>query len=140
MFDLVADVASYPKFVPLCESMTVRSRGTVDGNETLITAMTVAYKLIRETVTTRVTLDRVGMTIRSVYVDGPFRKLDSQWRFEPTPGGRSIVHYAIDYEFRSRALALVMGAIFDAAFRRFATAFEARADEIYGRGEPIAVV
>lgn len=138
MFDLVADVASYPKFVPLCERMTVRSRQEVDGNETMITAMTVAYKLIRETVTTRVTLDRVGMTIRSVYVDGPFRKLDSQWRFEPLPGGRSIVHYAIDYEFRSSILGALMGSVFDHAIRKFTDAFEARADQLYGVGASTA--
>jgi coenzyme Q-binding protein COQ10 len=48
--------------------------------------------------------------------------------------GGSEIHFAIAYEFKSRTLAMLMGAVFDRAFRRFAQAFEARADEVYGRG------
>ncbi len=141
MFDLVADVENYPLFVPLCESLKVRRRVNAGegGIEILVADMTVAYKMIRETFTSRVTLDRPRLHILAEYIDGPFSRLENHWRFAETAGG-SVVTFSIDYEFRSRALALVMGAIFDAAFRRFATAFEARADEIYGRGEPIAVV
>lgn len=138
MFDLVADVERYPLFVPLCESLKVRRRVNAgdDGIEILVADMTVAYTMIRETFTSRVTLDRPRLHILAEYIDGPFSRLENHWRFAPAGEG-TLVTFSIDYEFRSRALALVMGAVFDAAFRRFATAFEARADEIYGSGQSL---
>ena len=132
MFDLVANVEAYPHFVPLCESLKVRSRKEEGGKEILIATMTVAYKVVRESFTTRVVLDREALIIRAEYLDGPFRYLENVWRFEPEGRGDSLVHFAIDYEFRSSALGLLMGAVFDRAFRKFADAFEARADTVYG--------
>lgn len=133
MFDLVADVEKYPLFVPLCERLKVRRRVNAgdDGIDILVADMTVAYKIIRETFTSRVTLDRPRLHIIAEYIDGPFSRLENHWRFAPDGEG-TIVSFSIDYEFKSRALALVMGAVFDAAFRRFAEAFEKRADEVFG--------
>ncbi|MBB6309734.1 type II toxin-antitoxin system RatA family toxin [Xanthobacter tagetidis] len=133
MFDLVADVERYPEFVPLCQSLRIKRRTKSDeGVEVLVADMTVAYKLIRETFTSRVTLDRPRLVIHVEYLDGPFSRLDNRWEFLALGERRSEVKFHISYEFRSRALGLVMGAMFDAAFRRFADAFEARADAIYG--------
>jgi coenzyme Q-binding protein COQ10 len=133
MFALVADVESYPQFVPLCESLTVRRRAKEGGREVLIADMAVGYKAIREMVTTRVTLDREAMTIRAEYLEGPFHHLDSLWRFAPEGATACVVTFSIDYEFRSRLLAALMGSMFDRAFRKFAEAFEAQADKVYAR-------
>ncbi|ABS69122.1 type II toxin-antitoxin system RatA family toxin [Xanthobacter versatilis] len=133
MFDLVADVERYPEFVPLCQSLRVKRRMKSDeGVEILVADMTVAYKLIRETFTSRVTLDRPRLTIHVEYLDGPFSRLDNRWDFVGRGDDASEVKFFISYEFRSRTLAMLMGAMFDAAFRRFADAFEARADQVYG--------
>jgi coenzyme Q-binding protein COQ10 len=131
MFDLVADVEKYPEFVPLCESLQIRRRvQSDDGVETLIAAMSVGYKAIRETFTTRVTLDRPRLRILVEYVEGPFSYLENHWTFKPDAGGCRVEFY-IAYEFKSFALGLLMGAMFERAFRKFADAFEARADVIY---------
>jgi coenzyme Q-binding protein COQ10 len=132
MFDLVADVERYPEFVPLCESLTVRERLKVDGKDVIVANMTVAYKLVRQTFTSRVTLDRRNMEILVEYLEGPFRRLNNTWKFRPVAPDTCDVEFFIAYEFRSRALGLLMGAMFDAAFRRFAAAFEQRADRVYG--------
>ena len=132
MFDLVADVERYPEFVPLCERLVIRDRREKDGREVLTADMAVGFKAVHETFTSRVLLDRENLTIRATYIDGPFRHLDNVWRFEPTAPDRSDVHFAIDYEFKSRMLAMLMGSQFDRAFRRFTAAFEARADALYG--------
>ena len=133
MFDLVADVEKYPEFVPLCQQLRVRRRVNAGdgGVEILVADMTVAYKVLRESFTSRVTLDRPRLHILAEYLDGPFSRLENHWRFA-VDGEGTLVSFSIDYEFRSRALALVMGAVFDAAFRRFAEAFEARANVVYG--------
>jgi coenzyme Q-binding protein COQ10 len=133
MFDLVADVERYPEFLPLCESLRViRRTQSGEGIETLVASMGVGYKAIRENFTSRVTLDRPRMRILVEYVDGPFKYLENRWTFKPAPAGCTVEFY-INYEFRSFALSLLMGSVFDKAFRKFAEAFEQRADEIYGR-------
>ncbi len=132
MFDLVADVERYPEFVPMCESLHVRKRsGEAEGVEIIIADMTVAYKVIRETFSSRVTLDRPRLAILVEYLDGPFSHLENRWRFRPEGEKSSEVDFFIAYEFRSKMLGMVMGALFDSAFRRFAEAFERRADRIY---------
>ena len=133
MFALVADVEKYPEFVPLCEKLAVRGRQSSGARDVLIADMTVAYKIVRETFTTKVVLDRKAGTIRAEYLDGPFKHLDNVWTFKAVDGGHSTVHFAIDYEFRSRTLSALMGTVFDKAFRKFADAFEKRADVVYGK-------
>ncbi|MGA2492444.1 MAG: SRPBCC family protein [Roseiarcus sp.] len=135
MFALVANIERYPEFVPLCRALRVRRRElSAAGLETLIADMEVGYKAIRETFTSRVALDPAGLKIRVEYVDGPFSRLENVWSFRDAPeGGGSTVEFFIAYDFRSRLLAAVMGSMFDVAFRKFSAAFEARADEIYGR-------
>ena len=133
MFDLVADVERYPEFLPLCESLRVLRRSqSGEGVETLVATMSVGYKAIRETFTTRVTLDRPRLRILVEYVDGPFKYLENRWSFKPSGSGCD-VEFFISYEFRSLALGLLMGSVFDKAFRRFVGAFQERADAIYGR-------
>jgi len=133
MFDLVADVEKYPLFLPLCEGLKVRSRvASEGGRETLIADMSVGYKAIHETFTSKVKLDREKLKIMVAYLDGPFRALDNLWSFKPDGEG-CLVEFFISYEFKSRMLSMVMGAMFDRAFRKFASAFEKRAEVVYGR-------
>jgi coenzyme Q-binding protein COQ10 len=132
MFALVADVEHYPEFVPLCRSLKVRKRTPEPENvEIVIADMTVAYKLISETFTSRVTLDRPNLQILVEYLEGPFSHLQNRWTFRPTGPQSCDVEFFISYEFRSRMLGVLMGSMFDVAFRRFAGAFERRADQVY---------
>ena len=133
MFDLVADVERYPEFLPLCDELRVlRRTARGEGVEILVADMRVGYKAINESFTSRVTLDRPRLRILVEYVDGPFSYLENRWSFRSTPAG-SEVEFAIAYEFKSVALRLLMGSVFDRAFGRFVQAFEERADIIYGR-------
>jgi coenzyme Q-binding protein COQ10 len=134
MFALVTDVESYPWFVPLCHALRVRRRDESDGILTLIAEMEVGYKAIRETFTSRVTCERSKLKILVEYIDGPFKHLENRWIFHDRDEGRAcLVEFYIRYEFKSRALALLMGRMFDAAFRKFAAAFEDRANVVYGK-------
>jgi len=134
MFDLVADVERYPEFVPLCQSLKIRQRTPqADGTEIVIADMTVSFKLVRESFTSRVTLDRANLKIMVEYLKGPFSKLENRWHFEPRSETGCDVGFYLAYEFKSRMLAMLMGAMFDTAFQRFAAAFEKRADAVYGK-------
>ena len=133
MFDLVADVERYPEFVPLCSSLKVRRRiEEPEGVEILVADMTVAYKVVHETFVSRVTLDRPSLQILVEYLEGPFSHLENRWTFHPKGERTCEVEFFISYEFKSRMLGMLMGSMFDLAFRRFAAAFEQRADKIYG--------
>jgi coenzyme Q-binding protein COQ10 len=133
MFNLVADIERYPEFVPMCEKLTIRRRTTgVAGSEVLVADMAIGYKVIRESFTSRVALDRENLKILVEYVDGPFSHLENRWSFAPAPGG-SDVTFDIDYAFRSRAFQMIAGAVFDTVVRKMVQAFETRADAIYGR-------
>ena len=137
MFDLVADVERYPEFLPLCEGLRVLSRDDDSDPPSLVAVMDVGYKAIRESFTSRVTLDRKVPSVRADLVDGPFTRLINQWSFTDTGNGCDI-RFFIDYEFKSMMLQLLFGAAFEHAFGRFAEAFEERAHLIYGRrGSPI---
>jgi coenzyme Q-binding protein COQ10 len=133
MFDLVADVERYPEFVPLCKALKIRQRTpNPDGTEVIVADMTVSFKLVQETFTSRVTLDRPNLKIMVEYLRGPFSNLENRWTFEPKTDTECDVGFFISYEFKSRMLAMLMGTMFDAAFQRFAMAFEKRADQVYG--------
>ncbi|HWL19001.1 MAG TPA: SRPBCC family protein [Bradyrhizobium sp.] len=134
MFNLVADVERYPEFVPLCQSLKIRQRTPKpDGTELVLADMTVSFKLVRETFTSQITLDRPNLKILVEYLKGPFSNLENRWTFEPKGDDACDVGFFIAYEFRSRMLAMLMGTMFDAAFQRFAAAFEKRADQVYGK-------
>lgn len=133
MFRLVSDVERYPEFVPLCQALHVRARKDLgEGREVLIADMTVAYKVFKETFTSKVELRPDENTILVEYLDGPFRHLENKWTFTDRGDDSSDVGFFISYEFKSRTLGSVMGAMFDRAFRKFSSAFEARADQVYG--------
>jgi coenzyme Q-binding protein COQ10 len=133
IFDLVADCDKYPEFLPLCVGMKTRPRGQdANGNAVVLAEMEVGYKAIRERFVTRNTLDRKAMKIIVEYVEGPFSRLRNVWNFVPEGEGCKVEFY-IDYEFKSRLMAALMGSMFDAVFRTFASAFETRADKIYGK-------
>lgn len=133
MFDLVADVESYPQFFPLCEALKVRERMWTGDVETLIAEMRIGYRSISETIVSRVTLERSKLVVQADLVDGPFRQLANRWSFADVQGGAD-VRFAIAYEFKSRMLQLLVGAMFDQAFGRCTEAFEERAGVVYGRG------
>jgi coenzyme Q-binding protein COQ10 len=134
MFDLVADVEQYPQFVPLCRALKIKNRiPEPEGVEILVADMTVAYKFVHERFTSRVTLDRPNLQILVEYLEGPFSKLENRWTFRPTGEQSCEVEFFISYDFKSRTLGMLMGSMFDVAFRRFATAFEKRADQVYAR-------
>lgn len=132
MFRLVGDVERYPEFVPLCRGLDVIRRDPADVGEDLKATMHVGHNSFSGSFTTLVRIDRVQRKIVVTYLEGPFEHLENVWQFHELSPQTSEVDFYIAYEFRSKLLGLVAGPMFDTAFRQFADAFEARADQIYG--------
>lgn len=126
MFDLVADIARYPEFLPWVQGMRIRS---VDGD--VVTAdMIVGFKMVRERFTSRVTLSRPGK-VHVDYIDGPLKYLKNDWLFRAAPGGCDI-DFSVDFEFRNKMFERLAGMFFGEAFKRMVGAFETRAAQVYG--------
>ncbi|MEM9170568.1 MAG: type II toxin-antitoxin system RatA family toxin [Pseudomonadota bacterium] len=131
MFDLVADVARYPEFIPHCLALRVIADESRDGQGVITADMLVAYKVFREKFRSRARLDRAGGLIDVDYVNGPFRRLETIWRFENDADG-SIIDFEIDFEFSNFVMQATAAGVFERAFEKMADAFVARAHDVYG--------
>ncbi len=133
MYDLVADVARYPEFLPWCAAARIRSRTPgPDGTEVMLADLVISFKLFRERFGSRVTLDPAHTRIDVEYLDGPFRYLNNHWQFTDLPEGGCEVDFFVDFEFRSAMLQGVIGLVFNEAMQRIVRAFEDRARDLYG--------
>ncbi len=132
MYDLVADVAAYPEFLPWTAAARIRSRtARPDGAEVLEADLVISFKVFRERFGSRVTLHPDAMKIDTEYLDGPFRHMHSTWAFRDLAEGGCAVDFFVDFEFRNRMLQRVIGAVFTEAMQRVVKAFEARARALY---------
>ena len=133
MYDLVADVASYPKFLPWNSAARIRSRRPIDGGGEVMEAdLVISFKVFRERFGSRVTLLPTEKRILTEYIDGPFRYMRSSWGFRDLEDGGSEAEFYVDFEFRNAILQGVIGLVFNEAMQRVVRAFERRAAELYG--------
>ena len=134
MYALVADMATYPEFLPWCSGARIRSRKPQpDGSEIVESQMVISFKVFSEHFGSRVVLRPDGYKIDVAYLDGPFRYLNNHWRFEPVGDAACEVDFFVDFEFRSRTLQAIIGVVFHEAMRRIVRAFEQRAEQLYGK-------
>jgi coenzyme Q-binding protein COQ10 len=131
MYDLVADVASYPQFLPWTAAARIRSRSPVEGGEVMEADLVISFKVFRERFGSRVTLLPGQQTILTEYIDGPFKHLKSVWRFRDLEAGGCEVSFEVDFEFKNAILAGIIGLVFNEAMTRVVRAFEARAAKLY---------
>jgi coenzyme Q-binding protein COQ10 len=130
MFDIVADIESYPAYLPWCVGARIMSRSGQGESEVQRAELMVGFKAFRERYTSEVTLNRDASTIDAVHVSGPFRHLVSRWTFVPQADGGTEIRFTIDFEFKNPVLRLVAHAAFGDAARRMVQAFETRAETL----------
>ncbi len=131
MFDLVADVANYPKFLPWTAAARIRSTTEEEDHTVMLADLVVSFKVFRERFGSRVVLWPEARKIDTAYIDGPFKFLESTWTFTPTDTGCD-VHFEVDFEFKNKLLQGAAGMFFNEAMQRIVRAFETRADTLYG--------
>jgi coenzyme Q-binding protein COQ10 len=129
MFDLVADVRSYPQFLPWVTAIRVRS----DKPDETVADMIVGFKALRETFTSKVNKQRPER-IDIDYIEGPLRFLHNAWRFRPDGAGGVFIDFEVDFAFKNRVFEMLAGQMFDRALRKMIGAFEARAAVLHGSG------
>jgi coenzyme Q-binding protein COQ10 len=132
MYDLVADVARYPEFLPWTAAARIRSRTPEGDHEVMLADLVVSFKVFREKFGSRVTLWPGKKRIDTEYIEGPFKHLHSRWEFRDVEGC-SEVHFEVDFEFRNIILQKAAGIFFFEAMQRIVRAFEGRAHQLYGK-------
>ncbi|MBW3242633.1 type II toxin-antitoxin system RatA family toxin [Epibacterium sp. DP7N7-1] len=132
MYDLVADVGSYPKFLPWCAAARIRSRTPQGESEVMEADLVISFKVFRERFGSRVVLHPDEHKIDTEYLDGPFRYMKSNWAFADRADGGCDVSFFVDFEFKNAVLQGIIGMVFNEAMQRIVRAFERRAAELYG--------
>jgi len=131
MYALVADVASYPKFLPWTAAARVRSTDNQGDHQVMLADLVISFKVFREKFGSRVVLWPEKKKIDTAYLDGPFHHLESSWQFRDVVGGCEVI-FDVDFEFRNRLLQGAAGMFFNEAMQRIVRAFERRAAELHG--------
>ena len=135
LFEMVADIEKYPEFLPWVTAARIRRR---EGNVVWADLM-IGFKMVRERFTSRVEIihpTRINVT----YSEGPFKYLNNHWAFEPLPDGGTLIDFYVDFEFHSKVLQKLMGALFNEAVRLMVSSFQKRAAQLYGPdGRPSAI-
>ncbi len=134
MYDLVADVESYPQFLPWNAAARIRSREDCGDYDLLLADLVISFKVFREKFGSRVKLFDAERRIDTEYLDGPFKYMKSWWAFREAQGeeGGCEVEFFVDFEFKNAILQKVIGVVFNEAMHRIVRAFEKRAEALYG--------
>jgi ribosome-associated toxin RatA of RatAB toxin-antitoxin module len=128
MFDLVNDVARYPEFLPWCSGARVED---ISDTERLA-SVKVARGVLRTEFTTRNLLKKDAQILMRL-VDGPFRDLIGEWRFDAIGEQGSRVSFRVEFEFKNRLTAAALGSAFEAVCSSIVDAFASRAQKIYAK-------
>jgi len=132
MYALVADVESYPKFLPWNTAARIRSRSDMGDHEVMLADLVISFKVFRERFGSKVKLFPDERRIETEYLDGPFRHMKSWWTFAEAEDGDCDIVFFVDFEFKNALLQSVIGMVFNEAMQRIVRAFERRATELYG--------
>ena len=132
MFDLVADISSYPEFLPWCAAARVRKEVQKGEVRQIEADLVISFKVFREKFGSRVLLNTSNYIIETDYIDGPFRYMHSVWSFENCKEGCE-VKFDVNFEFKNAMLQSIIGLVFNDAMQRIVRAFERRASDLYTR-------
>ena len=129
LYNMVADVEAYPKFLPWCVACRITDHKDTEINADLV----IGYKMVREKFSSRVTLDPYKV-IHVEYLSGPMKYLSNFWKFYPEEGGKSCkIDFYVDFEFKNPFLQKTINLFFHEAVKRMVNAFSTRAEELYGK-------
>ena len=130
MYNLVSDVGSYPEFLPWCAAARVNSIIDDGPNQIMSADLVISFKVFREQFCSEVSLSPKEKFIQTKYLDGPFKHMNSTWKFNDCSEGCA-VEFFVDFEFKSFILQGLIGLVFNDAMHRIVRAFETRADALY---------
>ena len=131
MFKLVADIDNYSDFLPWCNNSKIINRESKKGHEILIADLEIGYDQFIYTYRSEVILLNDMSSINVKNLDGPFKYLQNEWKFNEINENKCEINFEIDFELNVSLFDFLMKKFFDMAFQRMVEAFINRAEEIY---------
>ncbi len=126
MYDLVTNVADYPKFLPWCGGVDIRHQDEHSMEASLI----IDFKGLKHSFATR-NLQERPHSIQMTFVEGPFKRFHGTWKFTPLRENACKIEFGLHYEFASFLLEKVIGPVFSHIANTFVDAFVKRAETVY---------
>ena len=130
MYAVVADMEHYPEFLPWCSNLTILKREREGQIEFVTAEMFISYQVLRERYVSRVKLDTPALIIEARHIEGPFKRLDTRWRFVPLARG-SEINFLIDFAFKNPLLSAIASVVFGRVAAKMQEAFISRAKALY---------
>lgn len=127
MFDLVAQVEEYPKFLPWCGGVNVLER----SEEALIACLAINFHGVRQSFTTS-NYNARPTHMKMQLVDGPFKVMNGTWNFKVLRPDACKVEFDLHYEFSSLILEQIIGPVFGVIANSMVDSFCKRAETVYG--------
>jgi coenzyme Q-binding protein COQ10 len=128
LYNLVSEVDKYPEFLPWCKS----SRITKREGEVFYADLIIGFKMVSEKFTSKV-ICKNNNHIFIDYLSGPMKYLKNSWDFKDNGDGSCTIEFFVDFKFKNFVFQKLAGVFFDDIFKRMVTAFEMRAEELYGK-------
>lgn len=127
MFELVNNIADYPRFLPWCGKSEIISQ-----SETEIVAMLeINWKGIHKSFTTKNILHPYGHMEISL-VNGPLKHLQGNWHFIALDEHMCNVSLDLEFEFSGSFIDVLFQPVFQHIANTLVDAFCKRAGEVYG--------
>jgi len=127
MYELVANIPSYPEFLPWCGGADILSQ----DEDAVVASIDIVYGGIHKTFTTRNLLQQDKM-MEIRLVGGPFSRLDGYWRFNPLDDLSCKVVLDLEFEVSNKMVAMVLNPVFTNIANQLIDSFHRRAIELYG--------
>ena len=127
MFELVNDFVRYPEFLPWCSTARVLEQ----SEQMLVGELVIRKGSIEQSFVTKNLLAaprRIDLSL----VEGPFKSLSGHWSFEAIGDSSCQVSLELEFEFSSRIISMVIGAVFSQITGSLVDSFSDRADKLYG--------
>jgi ribosome-associated toxin RatA of RatAB toxin-antitoxin module len=127
MFDLVAAIEDYPKFLPWCGGVEIKER----NGDTVVASVGINYHGVKQSFTTA-NENVPSSAIKMKLVDGPFKCLDGTWTFKALREDACKIDLDLHYEFSSALLDKLVGPVFGIIANSMVDSFCKRAETVYG--------
>ncbi len=127
MYALVADVESYPLFLPWCSGARILKQ----EGDMVEASLELAKGALKYEFSTRNCLVP-GQSINMSLLSGPFSSLNGVWTFKALGDKGCRVSLELDFEISSPLLRATIGVVFSKAMNKMVDAFRLRAEQLYG--------
>ena len=98
LYKIVLDIEKYPDYIPWCSKIEILQRKKNELNAIMV----VDYNFLpSQKFTSNVIFDLENLFIKTKYIDGPLKDLNTIWKFQDMKINKSKVLFSLEFEFKN---------------------------------------